>query len=69
MREMRRIREKHLSALLSREDAILAKQLSLSDIKLQAERMRKEVILRSNRQMSNQMLFTIQSIISKKGGW
>ncbi|XP_077257338.1 cilia- and flagella-associated protein 99 [Temnothorax americanus] len=42
MREMRRMQEKHSSALLSREDAILAKQLSISDIKLQAERMRKE---------------------------
>lgn len=53
MREMKRVQEKHSSALLSREDAILAKQLSLSDVKLQAERVRKEVTLHSNRRMSN----------------
>lgn len=41
--DMKRMQEKRLNALLSREDAFLAKQLSLHDVKLQAETVRKEV--------------------------
>lgn len=43
IQEMKMMQERHLSALQSREDAILAKQLLVNNSKLQAEKVRKEV--------------------------
>ncbi|XP_067204259.1 cilia- and flagella-associated protein 99-like isoform X2 [Linepithema humile] len=42
IKEMKMLQERHLSALQSREDAILAKQLLVNNSKLQAEKVRKE---------------------------
>jgi len=47
----RRMQEKRLSALLSHEEAFLAKQVSLRDIKLQAEMVREEVRTRFSKCM------------------
>jgi len=43
IQDARRMQEKRLNALLSHEEAFLAKQMSLRDIKLQAEMVREEV--------------------------
>jgi hypothetical protein len=51
MQEMKMLQERHLSALQSREDAILAKQLLVNNSKLQAEKVRKEVTLHFTRQI------------------
>lgn len=42
--ELLRIQEKHLSALLTRENAFIAKQSLLNDTKVHAESVRKEVM-------------------------
>lgn len=41
--ELLKIKEKHLLALLTRENAFIAKKLLLNDIKAHAETVRKEV--------------------------